>query len=197
MNNFQKKMKDKIHQYSNEQYLDGYIHNEFLTDNGEAKIFLNVQEKSEIFDTWTIGHQIDLEKDVYEYIEDKTSMLGNDVPIQLIITGCEFTPKEQDIIKHVMKEHYAIELYKIQKEYAKYRNKIVFLILFGFFSLFFYAFLYVFTNYKFFMAVFSFLFSFSLWEAMDSIIYTLSDVKYEREAITQNLLMDVEFEIKE
>ena len=123
-------------------------------------------------------------------------MLGNDIQIKLIITGCEFTPREQGIIKHVFKEHYAIELYKIQKEYAKYRNKLFFLITIGFFSFLIYTFLFFFTNQGFLIEVFGFLFSFALWEALDSLIYSFADINNERGAITQNLLTNIEFRPK-
>ena len=49
----------------------------------------------------------------------------------------------------------------------------------------------------FFQTVFTFLFTFSLWEAMDSIIYTFSEIRYERESITQNLLIEVVFDNSE
>lgn len=193
MDSFKDKMMEKIKQYSNQQYLDGYIRKEFLTNDGDADIFLNITEKNELFDTWTVGDQVDLESDVYDFIEEKTSMLGNDIQIKLNITGCEFTPREQGIIKHVLKEHYAIELYKIQKEYVKYRNKIIFLIAVGVSSFLIYTLLFFFTNQDFFIEVFGFLFSFALWEALDALIYSFSEVKSEREAVTQNLLMNVEF----
>lgn len=193
MDSFKDKMMEKIKQYSNQQYLDGYIRKEFLTDDGDADIFLNITEKNELFDTWTVGDQVDLESDVYDFIEEKTSMLGNDIQIKLNITGCEFTPREQGIIKHVLKEHYAIELYKVQKEYVKYRNKIIFLIAVGVSSFLIYTLLFFFTNQDFFIEVFGFLFSFALWEALDALIYSFSEVKSEREAVTQNLLMNVEF----
>lgn len=193
MNEFKKKVKDKIKQYSNEQYLDGYIRNEFLTDDGIADIYLNVHEKSDIFDTWTTGEQLDLENEVYRFIEEKTEMLGNDIPIRLRISGVEFTAREQEIIRHVLKEHYAIELYKIQKKYIKHRNKAVGLILIGLFSLLLLALVSIFFNQSFVENVLVFLFSFSIWEAMDSVIYNLSEIKYDREAITQNLLIEVIF----
>ena len=41
--------------------------------------------------------------------------------------------------------------------------------------------------------IFAFLFTYSLWEALHGIIYVLSKVKDKRAAITQNLLMDVDF----
>ena len=90
MNDFKKKLYDKIQIYSNKEYLDNYIKNEFMTDEGNANIFLSVQNKDDIFDVWTVGNQVDLERDVYDYIEEKTEMLGNDVPIKLTFVGCSF-----------------------------------------------------------------------------------------------------------
>ena len=93
MDDFKGKVKEKIRQYSNEQYLDGYIKKEFLTDDGDADIYINIDEKYDLFDSWTVGNQIDLETDIYDYIEEKTAMLGNHVPINLHIIGCKFKPK--------------------------------------------------------------------------------------------------------
>ena len=194
MIDFQEKVKEKIKQYSNKAYLDGYIKDEFLTEDGTAEIFLNIQKKSDLFDTWTSGKQIDLEKDVYSFIEEKTEMLGNHIPVRLHFLGYEFNTNEQEMIKHILKEHYAVELYKIQKKYEKQRNKIINFIFLGILSLILYAFVCHFDNSTFFQTVFTFLFTFSLWEAMDSIIYTFSEIRYERDAITQNLLIEVVFD---
>ena len=193
MNTFKKKMKEKIKIFSNDQYLDGYIKNEFLTDDGDADIFLKLHNKSELFDERTVGHQKELLNSVYEYIEDKTSVLSSSVKIHLHFIGVELNSREQGIARHILKEHYAIELYKIQKEYSKYRNKIIGLIIIGFLCLIAYLLLYLNTDFNFFLEVFGFLFSFSLWEAFDCYLYTFSDIKETRIAITQNLLMDVDF----
>ena len=53
MSDFQEKVKEKIRQYSNEQYLDGYIKNEFLTEDGDADIFLKIHNAYEVFDSRT------------------------------------------------------------------------------------------------------------------------------------------------
>ena len=193
MNTFKKKMKEKIKIFSNDQYLDGYIKNEFLTDDGDADIFLKLHNKSELFDERTVGHQKELLNSVYEYIEDKTSVLSSSVKIHLHFIGVELNSREQGIARHILKEHYAIELFKIQKEYSKYRNKIIGLIIIGFLCLIAYLLLYLNTDFNFFLEVFGFLFSFSLWEAFDCYLYTFSDIKETRIAITQNLLMDVDF----
>ena len=196
MNAFKKQMKDKINQYSNDKYLDGYIKSEYLTDDGDADIYLKINRKSELFKDWTVGNQLELDDNVYKFLEDKTSMLENDTQINLHIIGASIDQKDQDLIKHTFKEHYAIELYKIQKEYKTHKIKIITLFLFGLLSLLSYLWLYLFTEFDFFMEVFCFIFSFALWEAFDLIIYDFSDVKYEREAITQNLLTEIDIEDK-
>ena len=124
MNSFNEKVKEKIKQYSNQEYLDGYIKEEFLTDDGDADIFIYLESKDELFDSRTRGKQKELNSEIYDFIEDKSSMLDNDTRINFHINGIELTSKEQGIVKHLVKEHYAIELYKSQNEYLKTKNKI-------------------------------------------------------------------------
>ena len=194
MNDFKKKMHEKIKQYSRDEYLDGYIKNEYLTKDGDADIYLNIDSLDDLFDKRTSGNQIDLNADVYDFIENKSSMLSNDTIINLHISGLELSAKEQGMVKHIIKEHYAIELYKVQKEYSKYRNKIVGLLFIGIITILSYFIIYLSVDSGLLLEVFGFIFSFSLWEACDCIIYTLSDIKLDREMVTQNLLMNVEFD---
>ena len=193
MDDFKNKMNEKIKEYSNDQYLSGYINNEYTTHDNDADIYLNVKEKDEIIDRRTIRNQIELKDDVYKFLEKKSSMLDNDIPINFHIIGFEFNSKEQGIIKHLIKEHYSIELYKIQKEYKKTRNKAINLIVIGLVCLLIYLYLVLILESTVMSELFVFLFSFSLWEAFHSIIYILSDVKDKRAAITQNLLTNVDF----
>ena len=197
MNDFEDTMKEKIKQYSHKDYLDKYIENEYLTADGDADIFLKLTNKNQLFDQRTVDKQIDLVEDVYKFIEAKTSMLDSTVQIQLHIIGLNLTKEEQGKVQHIIKEHYAIELYKIQKEYAKWIHEIVKLIIIGVFSLSFYAFLSLNTTLTFFMEVLCFMFSFALWQAFENIIYDFRDVKETRKDITQNLLMNVTFDEKE
>ena len=193
MNNFKATMKEKIKQYSNQEYLDNYIRNEYLTDDNHADIFMKLSNKNQLFDERTMDKQFDLLNDVYEFVEHKTSMLDSSVQIRFHIIGLDLSEKEQEKVKHTIKEHYAIELYKIQKEYIKYRNEILVLILIGILSLLFYAFLYFNTTWDFFMEVFCFIFSFALWQGIENMIYDFKDVRDLRKDITQNLLMHVSF----
>lgn len=196
MNEFQKKIKEKIKYYSRKKYFDGYLKNEFMTNDEDADIYLTLESIDDLIDSRTSGNQIELTSDFYEYVESKSSILDNNTQIELHINGLELSSKEQGMVKHIIKEHYGVELYKIQKEYDKTKRKVRNLFLFGFITAFIYFILvtYMNANFEFGLEVLSFIFSFSLWEAFDAMIYTLSDLRYEREATAQNLLINVTFE---
>ena len=103
---FKNKMYEKIKIYSDEKYLKDYINNEFLTDDGDADIFLKLENKDDLFDSRTIDNQLALNSSIYEYIEEKTSMLDSDIQIHLHILGLNLTNKEEEIVKHLIREHY-------------------------------------------------------------------------------------------
>jgi len=189
-------MQDKIKTYSNKKYLDKFFQNEFDLVDKNAHVYLYLKSKDELFDSRTRGKQLSLNPIIYKYIDDKTSMLDNDIKINLHITCPGITNKEEEQVKHIMKEFYAVELYKIQKTYARHRNKTICLILIGIISFIMYIALYSNGDFAMFKEIFAFLFTFSLWLAIESLIYELSDTRYEVGNVTQNLLIDVEF-IKE
>lgn len=194
MNNIKKEVKSKILEYSNDKYLDGYIKNEFLTDKGDANIYIRLRSIDDLFDSRTVGNQIDLNCQVYEYLDDKTSMLDNDVQINFHVLGLDLSQSNKEKVRHLIKEHYAIELYKTQKLFRRYKAKIIKLLAIGIIFLSFYFFTAFYFESTLFMEVFSFLFSFALWEAFDCVIFNFSNIKLERESITQKLLIDVMFD---
>jgi len=194
MNSFKSKMMEKINIYSDKSYLNGYIKNEYLLDDKGANIFLKVYNKYDLFDSRTDGNQVDLLKSIYEYIEDKSSMLDSDIPIVLHITGTKLDSKDQQSVKHILKEHYAIELYKVQKEYDRCKNRIINLFAIGMGALLLYSFFYFYTDFGYLSTILSFLFTFALMEAIDLYIDKLLVIKKNREDTTQNLLMNITFD---
>lgn len=194
MNNFKKELKEKIKLYSNEKYLDEYIKKEFLTNDGDADIFIYLNNIDDLVDSRTRGNQTELNSEIYEYFESKSSMLENDTKISFHIEGINLTNKDKELVRHLFKEHYAIELYKVQREYNDIKNKIMKLVLIGLVSFICYIFLFFNTSFDFFVEVFGFIFSFALWEGFDAMIYSLSEAKDNREAVTQNLLTEIKFE---
>lgn len=193
MNNIKKEVNKKISEYSKKEYLDKYIEKEFLTDNGDANIYIKINKKEELYDSKTIYNQKDLNNDIYEYLDSKSSILSSDVQINLYILGVTLSNEEKDEVKKLIKEHYAIELYKTQKEHRRYEIKICRLLLLGIIFTIFYALTLKYSNYDLFNEILLFLSSFSIWEAFDFIIYDLTDIKREREFITQKLLIDIYF----
>jgi len=196
MDRFKEEVKNKVRMYSNEEYLDGYINNEYLTSDGDADIKLRLRDKSELFDYHTVGNQKELTKKFYAFIEEKSSMLDNNIQLNLHILDLDLTEKEKGITKHIIKEHYAIELYKVQREYRKIRKIIISLFTIGILSLLVYALIFYSKGSKFLIEVFGFVFSFALWKAIENIIYDVSKIKYQRDSIAQKLLMEIDFNNK-
>ena len=194
MNDMKNELKEKIKQYSNKEYLEGYIKNEFLTDDGDADIYIRLKNREDLFDERTSEKQLELRKDIYNFIDDKASILDNDVQINFHIRGLDITEREQGRAKHIIKEHYAIELYKVQRKYQNHKNKIVRLFAIGFLFLLLYGVTYYLTKSQFLLEVFGFLFSFSLWQAFEKLLYTLNTIKSDINAVAQKLLINVEFQ---
>ncbi len=194
MNNIKEEVKKKINEYSNEEYLERYIKLEFLTDKGDANIYLNIENKKDIFDKKTIGPQLELAGDIYDYIDEKASILNNDIQLNLHILNTKLKHEDQEKVRNLIKEHYGMELYKIGKEYKKCKNKIYKLVLLGLLFLGLYMIIAYTFNSTLFIEILGFMFSFSLWEALDFVIYNLSDIKRKQEEITQKLLMDIYFD---
>ena len=170
MIDIKKELKDKIVKYSNREYLNGYINKEYLTDDGDADIFLRLRDKYELFDYRTVNEQLEVNKSIYSFVDDKSSMLDNDVQVNLHILGLDLEEHDQGRVKHIIKEHYAIELYKVQKKYRSIKNITILLALFGVLMLVSYWLIYVTTKSTFLLEVFGFLFSFSLWKAFENIL---------------------------
>ncbi len=193
MIDIKREVKNKVKQFASKDYLQGYINNEYLTDDGDADIVINLKSKEELFDSRTSSNQLELRKDFYDYVNEKTVILDNNIQINLHIRGLDITEKEAGKAKHIIKEHYAMELYKVQKEYQTHKTKIMGLFLLGLWSLLIYAIIYFFMKSPFFLEVFGFIFSFSLWQAFEKLIYTLNVLKKNREAMAQRLLINVDF----
>lgn len=193
MKKFKKRVKDKIKLYSDDNHLENYIIREFSIEDGNAHIHIYLNSVDDLLDPRTKGNQVQLKNEIYEYFEEKSSMLDNDMKITFHINGVPITDKDEDLIKFLFREHYSIELYKSQHSYIEIRNKIIKLLILGIVSFIGYLFIFK-SSSEFFLEVFGFIFSFSLWQAFEAMIYSLKDAKEEREAITQNLLTEIVFE---
>ena len=197
MNKIKKEVKEKINEYSKEKYLNKYIENEFLTSNGDANIYIKLNNKEELFDSKTVGTQKDLNNDIYEFLDSKSSILSSDIQINLYILGLNLSKEEKEEVQELIKEHYAIGLYKKQKEHKRVEIKVFRLLLIGIIFTIFYALTIKYSKSDLFNEILLFIASFSIWEAFDFILYDLIDIKRERESVTQKLLIDVYFDKEE
>lgn len=192
-----KEVKEKIKEYSNKKYLDGYIRQEFLRDNNDANIYIKLNNKDELFDSRTIENQKDLSSDIYEFLDSKSAILSSDIQINFYVLGLDLSNVEKNEVKNLIKEHYSIEFYKKQKEHKRTEIKVFRLLLIGIIFTILYALTLKLSNYDLFNEILLFIASFSIWEAFDFILYDLIDIKREREVITQKLLIDIYFSKEE
>ena len=51
-------MNEKINLYSNDKYLEKFFKNEFEMSEGEAHVYMYLNDKSELFDYRTMGDQL-------------------------------------------------------------------------------------------------------------------------------------------
>ncbi len=194
MNNINKESEELIKDYSNKNRLNKYIREEFLTSDGDAHIYIKLSDKYELFDKRTSEQQLDINQEIYSFIDDKSSVLDSNIPLHFHIIGLKLNEKEQENINRIIKEHYSIELYKKQREYRLNKDKAITQVLLGVILLLFYGVVYIWTNSAFLLEVFGFLFSFALWQAFEICMYTLSEIKHDTKSIAQKQLMDVDFE---
>ena len=173
--------------------MDKYIENEFLKETGDANIYIKLNSKEELFDSRTVDNQKDLNNSIYEFIDSKSSILSSDIQINFYVLGLSLSNEERAEVKNLLKEHYAIEFYKKQKEHKRVELKVFRLLLIGVIFTILYALTLKYSNYDLFNEILLFIASFSIWEAFDFILYDLIDIKREREFITQKLLIDIYF----
>lgn len=197
MNDIKKQVKKQLSKYSNEKYLNEYIKNEFLTDNGDANIFIKLEDEEELFDDRTVGNQLELNNMIYDYLDEKSSILNSNIRLNLHIIGLDLKDDKKKLIKSLIKEHYAIELYKAQKEFKDCKKKIFSLLMLGVITLIFYILIFYNTKLGLIEEIIAFISSFSIWIAFENFIYDYIDIKHEREKITQKLLLDINFGLDE
>lgn len=195
MNNIKKESNEIIKKYSNKEQLKDYIKKEFLTDDEDAHIYLVIEDRHDLFDKRTVEGQLDIKNDIYSYIDNKAAVLDNSTKLHFHIKGLITSEEDEENVKKIIREHYAIELYKSQREYKLNKYKMVTLILLGIIMLSIYAIVYIWTKSAFLLEVFGFLFSFALWQAFEIFMYNLSDIRFNSESIAQKLLMNIDFEL--
>lgn len=181
MKNRRKIFIEQIKKYEEKKKkMSEYIKEEYIEASGIAVIDVNL-DNFEVFNPLSMGKQRTLNKEIIEYIDEKSYPIPVDIPIQINIHGSfDDTVKEEIINK--LQEHYDLMLNdkKFDLKINAIRSGALFTI--GVILLIFYLLLANFTVNKLWYEILSIVSTFIIWEAADFFIlerYALRVSYYE------------------
>lgn len=157
-----------------------YIAKEFLTEDGKAQLDVHLTDNIELFNPLSIGRQLELSNDIYDYIDTKLDTIPAIHPIRICFIGPKLDEKTQELIKEILKERFAFNLRAKQAQLNKNFWKIVALATFGFVVLGLYFTFQLLELKKLFMEFLSIAGTFALWQAVDDGLIERSAFKIER-----------------
>lgn len=189
-----REMVKKIRKFENEmQSMDKYFEKEYLDEDNNAVIRINAYEGIEWFDMLSIGEQVTLNQEIYDFIDRKAYYIPIRYPIIIQFENVELNEKEQNQVKRLMKEHYTVILNDKRID-LKY-NFITILSLFtlGLILLIIYFTINTAKVGDVLSEVLSIAASFALWEAVDYFLLERTDISKERLNAGQLAISEIRF----
>lgn len=181
MKNRRKIFIEQIKKYEEKKKkMSEYIKEEYIDASGIAVIDVNL-DNLEVFNPLSMGKQRTLNKEIIEYIDEKSYPIPVDIPIKINIYG-SFEDRVKEEIINKLQEHYDLMLNdkKFDLKINAIRSSVLFTI--GVILLIFYLLLANFTVNKLGYEILSIVSTFIIWEAADFFIlerYALRVSYYE------------------
>lgn len=181
MRNRRKIFIEQIKKYEEKKKkMSEYIKEEYIDASGIAVIDVNL-DNFEVFNQLSMGKQRTLNKEIIEYIDEKSYPIPVDIPIKINIYGSFEDAVKEEIINK-LQEHYDLMLNdkKFDLKINAVRSSVLFII--GVILLIFYLLLANFTVNKLWYEILSIVSTFIIWEAADFFIlerYALRVSYYE------------------
>ncbi len=182
-----------IDKYADKDFLREYIKKEYINEDGTAVIHIRLYEGLNLYEGMSYGDQLELNPDIYKFIDSKAKIIPAHIPIKLVFNGRKLEKEEQEKIKYLIDEHYAIELFNQQKDIRITRKKVrrLFAIGVGIFILCFY--LSGFGKYNFLTDILRIVGTFSLWELTNMALLRKKDIDMQTLHIAKMLIHEFEF----
>lgn len=170
-----------------------YLEKEYLDEDNNAVIYVNAYDGIEWFDKLSIGNQVTLNQDIYDYIDRKAYYIPISYPIIIQFVNVDLNDKEQNQIIRLIKEHYTLILN--DKSIDLHFNFITILSLFtlGIILLIIYFTMNIAEVGEIISEVLSIAASFSLWEAVDYFLLERKDITKERLNAGQLSISEIRF----
>lgn len=178
---------------TNLQTLRQYIDQEYMDADGYAVIDIALYDGLALYDPLSMGRQLDLSEELYDFIARKAAILPAQLPLKLCFHGGGLDAREQERVRQLLTEHYTVCLHDKLWDKRINRRKLIGMTVVGllFLSLYFYFALK--REDGLFLEILSVIGSFALWEAADSLMLERRDINTEIRNIAQHLTQEVVF----
>lgn len=183
-----------IRRFENEMSsMEDYLEKEYLDKDNNAIIYVNAYDGIEWFDKLSIGNQVTLNQDIYDFIDRKAYNIPIRYPIIIQFVNVELKEKEQNQIISLIKEHYSLILN--DKRIDLHFNFITILSLFtlGIILLIIYFTINIAEVGEILSEVLSIAASFALWEAVDYFLLERKEISKERLNAGQLTISEIRF----
>lgn len=188
-----KKINSIIDRYADKESLREYIKKEFIDEKGQAVIEINIYNELELYDKLSFEKQLELNPDIYKYIDQKAKIIPAHIPIKLRFHGKKIDKEEQEKIKKLIDEHYSIELFSQQKNIRIMRKKTMRLAIIGAIIFLICFYLSSIDKYTFFTDILSIIGTFSIWEVASLLMLGKKDIDMQTVHIAKMLIHEIEF----
>lgn len=181
MNKTKRKLNEKIKKYeSSMKPIQDYFFHEYINEDNRIQIDINIYKEFDIFDPLSMGKQKDLNKEIYDFIDEKIHMIPYKYEICICFHNSNLAKKEEKEIKSILEEHYYLILQEKRINLRINTIKIISLTVIGMLLLSLYFILEIKSNNPVFMEFLSIAGTFSLWEAVDFYLLERRELKIER-----------------
>lgn len=192
MKNRRKIFIEQIKKYEEKKKtMSEYIKEEYIDASGIAVIDVNL-DNFEVFNPLSMGKQRTLNKEIIEYIDEKSYPIPVDIPIKINIYGSFEDAVKEEIINK-LQEHYDLMLNdkKFDLKINAIRSSVLFII--GVILLIFYLLLANFTVNKLWYEILSIVSTFIIWEAADFFILERNALRISYYEIAQMVICEKTF----
>jgi hypothetical protein len=134
----EKRIKSNIKYFRKKEVDLGKFVNHYYIENGLAYISCNVKGIFDIVNPYSVENYEVINSGFADFIEENAYYIPVEYPIVLEICGTNFTAGQQEMIKRIVTDYYALRLGDKQIDLKINRNKTIFLFVMGilFFGIF-------------------------------------------------------------
>ncbi|MCC3868282.1 hypothetical protein [Terrisporobacter mayombei] len=192
MNKTKRNLDEKIKKYeSSMKSIQDYFFHEYINEDNKIQIDINIYKGFDIFEPLSMGKQKDLNKEIYDFIDEKIHMIPHKYEICICFYNSNLTKKEEKEIKSIIEEHYYLILREKRINLRINTIKILSLTVIGVLLLSLYFILEIHSNKPVFMEFLSIAGSFALWEAVDFYLLERRGLEIERLDVGQVALSQI------